>query len=159
MIKRKQPAFVVFIALALAWMGTACVKHPGMEQLKRATIHLYKQSPKGLNKRYKSISITRDTELKSIAGLISTTKAPLYKCSYDGEVSIVSKTGIVLTFEFNSSASCSHAVYMYKGDLRSYKLTPAGRMYLNQLVQKYVQTSTPKSTAKSKPKVRTQAKR
>lgn len=137
---------IVLVMVGVLLGGCKKAPHNQITDIQKVEIHLYKKQKDRFNKRYKTVTFTSASDIKAIAGALSSTKTPLYKCGYNGEVKLYSKTKGVLSYEYNTGTKCSHGSYVYKGKLHSYKLSKSGLDLLKKLAQSSAKKAPPKSS-------------
>ena len=119
------------LLLCLAIFCTHCTSKQLLEKVSQVTITAY-----GTDKQNKEIRNTKKlTDIHQITSFVSSKKAPMYKCGYQGKITFYTSKGIIAG-EYNYSSGCAHISFLVDGEIVSRKLTPQGATYLKSLTEK-----------------------
>ena len=131
---------VVTFLTTLALLGGCKSKKSriNMDHISAAEIKIMSLKPRKVIKKVR-IEKSNTRDISALRTLLSSTKSPLYKCGYSGEVKIFFwvKTKQPFSLSYSLRKGCMHGVYTHKNKLHSYKLSSVGIGFLRKLHAKY----------------------
>lgn len=102
-----------------------------LKEVSQVTVVVYTKE----GKKIEVLSTKEKGEISQLKTFVTSKKAPLYKCSYNGEITFYTEKGTI-SGEYNHSAGCGHIVFLINGELVSRRLSKEGLNYLKKLADK-----------------------